>query len=227
MKTKLISLLSTTALLSSMFAGSAMAGDDNDIINGQLNLAPVTASMDFVVYDSGYVDGTAAAIGNSLSADLGGFSSVSNDQRTVGGIDAKLNFTGSAIDGMQLVAAAVGNTASFVSDARIPCPDDKIVDCPEKFVGIDIYNRQEVAYDPSATLTFSVSGVGYTEGTAAAIGNSLSVQAYGHTNSINTQQIVRDSVSAYVGATISGADGVSLTAAAVGNTVSIDNLINN
>lgn len=227
MKTKLISLFSTTALLSSMFAGSAMAGDDNDIINGQLNLAPISAHMDFVVYDSGYVDGTSAAIGNSLSAELGGFSNVYNDQRTVGAIDAKLHFEGSAVDGMQLVSAAVGNTATIVADARIPCPDDKIEDCPEKFYGVDIYNRQVVDYDPTATLTFSVSGVGYADGTAAAIGNSLSVQSYGHTNTVNTSQIVRDSVSAYVGATISGADSVSATSAAVGNTVSIDNLINN
>ncbi len=228
MKRKSVSIFCIGALLSSMVSGVAFAADDNDIINGQLNLSQISAGMDMIVYDAdGYVSGTSAAIGNSFSGELGGFSHVVNNQRTVGAIDAKLDFTGGNIEGMTLISAAVGNTASIVSDARIPSPDNKVVECPEKFYGIDVHNRQVVEVDPTATLYFNVSGVGYTDGIAAAIGNSLSIEGYGHTNLVDTTQIVRDRVSSYVGATVSGAAGVSATSAAVGNTVSIDNLINN
>lgn len=228
-------ILGTSALTAALAVAPAFATGNhnnhepdlnNDIINGQLNLGATTADMDLTVYDSGYTDATVAAIGNSFSAELGGFSRVVTDQETVGAIDAKLYATAENLSGdMTLVSAAVGNTASIVSDAYLPCPDDKVEDCPEKFVGITIENTQEVRYDPSATLEAEAWGVGYVDFTSAAIGNSLSVEAAGHTNNIDTRQIVRDSVSAYSNISVGGADGVSATSAAVGNTVSIDNLL--
>lgn len=215
-------LFSTAALIAVLAAAPASATDDNEIINGQINLGDVWAGMDMEVYDSGYVEGTAAAIGNSLSAELGGDSEVVNAQRTTGEIASDLNASVDWTDDVNLTSAAVGNTATILSEPYLDCGYD---DCPYDDASLELYNQQYVNYDPSASLSLYANGVGYVSGTAAAIGNSLSVEAWNHENDIESRQVVNDDINSYVGAAISQADGVSLTSAAVGNTVSIDNLM--
>ncbi len=215
-------LFSTAALIAIIAAAPASATDNNDIINGQINLSGVWAGMDMEVYDSGYVEGTAAAIGNSLSAELGGDSEVANTQRTSGLIESSLNASVDWTDDVSLTSAAVGNTATILSEPYLDCDVD---DCPYDDASLELTNRQYVNYDPSANLSIYANGVGHLNGTAAAIGNSLSVEAWNHENDIDTRQVVNDDINSYVGAAISGADSVSLTSAAVGNTVSIDNLM--
>ncbi len=215
-------LFSTAALIAVIAAAPALAQDNNNIINGQINLGDVWAGMDMAVYDAGYVEGTAAAIGNSFSAELGGDSGVWTNQRTTGAIESSLNATVDWTEDVTLTSAAVGNTVSILSEPYLDCGVD---DCPYDDASLELDNRQYVNYDPTATLTIWANGVGHLNGTAAAIGNSLSVEAWNHENNIDTRQVVNDDVNSYVGAAVSGADSVTLTSAAVGNTVSIDNLM--
>ncbi len=226
---KRISLLAAMAFCLS--AAPALATDplaQNEVINGQLNLGTVWASLNVVAQDvDGDVNLTAAAIANSFSAELGDHSVVKNYQRTHGAIAADLNASLGDIDGdVNLTAAAVGNTASVHSHGNIPCPY-RPEDCPQLRAELILRNTQLVnTIDPSATLNVTANGVGNINGTAAAIGNSLSVEAGGFTNSIQSWQANGASTNSTVNANISSASGVNMTSAAVANTVSIDNLIN-
>lgn len=227
-------LMLTTAILAcSVAAAPAFAQDtedavvNNEVINGQLNLGAVWAGMDVHVSDvSGDVNGTAAAIGNSFSASLGNHSQVENFQRTTNTIGSQVNATLADVEGdVNLTSAAVGNTASIHSHGNIPCPNDP-QDCPELNAELELTNTQLVGtVDPYAGLNISASGVGNVNGTAAAIGNSLSVEMGGIGNSITSWQAINGPTGSSVNATISNAEGVNLTSAAVANTVSIDNLM--
>ncbi len=220
--------ITTAVLLGSLTTGPAFAEDDvahSDVINGQLNLGDVWSGMNVTTTDvSGDVNITSAAIANSFSADLGDHSRVENFQRTWGTIASEVNAHVANVDGdVNVTSAAVGNTASVHSHGNIPCPNDP-EDCPELKAELELINRQAVNIDPYALLNLTANGVGNVNGTAAAIGNSLSVEMGGPDNSITSWQGSAAETTAIVNATISGASGVNLTSAAVANTVSIDQI---
>ncbi len=222
-------LAGTAALVMALAAGPAFAEDDYnaEVVNGQLNMGTVWAGLNLTVYDvANEVNATAAGIGNSFSAELGGDAMVNNFQRSTGFVGAELNASVDWVEGdVNLTTAAVANTASIINEPYTGCGEQECVPLDE--ASLTVTNRQIVGYeDPYARLNVTASGVGTLNGTAAAISNSLSVEARNDDTSVNTWQRVGANTTALVNASISGADGVNLTSAAVGNTVSINNLIN-
>lgn len=226
---KLAASASVLALI--VAAAPALAGDNDiataDVVNGQLNLGHALSDLNITAYDiGGDLAGTSAAIGNSFSADLADHSTVDNYQRVSANVVATLDANVSDVDGdVDLTAAAVANTASVHSHGGIPCPNDP-EDCPELRAELELINGQQVDYvDPAAFLNVNASGVGNLNATAAAIGNSLSVEAGGVANSIQSYQQIAGPTGSMLNANISGASNVNLTSAAVANTVSIDTIL--
>jgi len=221
-------LMIIAAMLACSMALPAFAEDDvahSVVINGQLNLGDVWSNLNVTATDiDGDVNGTSAAIGNSFSADLGDHSQVNNVQRVFADIASEVNATVSNVGGdVSFTSAAVGNTASVHSHGNIPCPNDP-QDCPELRAELALTNKQAVDIDPFSRLNLTANGVGNISGTSAAIGNSLSVEMGGPSNSISSWQGSGATTTSIVNATIDNANSVNLTSAAVANTVSIDHI---
>ena len=219
----------TSILALTIAAAPALAEDDvvnADIVNGQLNLGHAISDLNVTAYEvEGEVNATSAAIGNSFSGEFADQAQVNNYQRVRANIISTMYANIENSGDVNLTAAAVGNTASVHSHGGVPCPHDP-EDCPELHAELSLTNGQQVDYvDPAAFLYVTASGVGSVNGTAAAIGNSLSVEAAGVSNSIDSYQRMSGPTGSMVNANISDAEGVNLTSAAVANTVSVDTIL--
>ena len=187
-----------------------------EVINGQLNFGDVFAGLNLTANNVwGDVNATSAAIGNSFSAELGGDALADNFQRTDGAVVSELNASVDWIEGdVNLTSAAVGNTASVISEPFVPCGEEP--ECPATDeASLDLTNTQLVNLDPSAWLNVTASGVGEVNGTAAAIGNSLSVEAWNEDTTVNTWQAVNMDTTAIVNASVSDSGRPVATSALV------------
>lgn len=219
-----ISMLSVSILS----FNAAIAQDSvNDIENDQKNWARVRAELNANLEAvSDKVSLTAAAIGNSFSAELGGQTNVENVQdlgfRPTGEtffdrqVTADIELHASnQIGSVKATAAAIGNSATITAND------------PEG--GASRLNRVTSAqYDytsgAQANLSATISGSEETvELTSAAINNSLSVDVIGNARVSNTQSSARHSdtlaETSLIASNTVGA--IAGTTAAMGNSASI------
>ena len=175
-------------------AGSAMAqAKDNNVNNNQSNWAKTRAVMNAGLQSvTEDVSLTAAAIGNSFSASLGGASNVNTVQsNTASAVTSDLNIQVSdALGSMTATAAAIGNSASVKID------ESQGVDPAKR--GSNISNNQWFQNEVVSTLNLSGGNITGNDGlginaTAAAIGNSASVDVKGDANFNNLQRFWGDS----------------------------------
>ena len=204
-------------------AGSAIAqAKDNNVNNTQSNWAKTRAVMNAglqaVTED---VSLTAAAIGNSFSATLGGASNVNTVQtNTASSVTSDLNIQVSdALGSMTATAAAIGNSASIEID------EAQGVDPTKR--GSNVNNTQSSYNEIVATLNLSGGNITGNEGlginaTSAAIANSASVDVNGDLTFNNLQRFWGDARS-NLNVNMHDVTGDStFTSAAIANSASVN-----
>jgi hypothetical protein len=136
-------------------------------LNGQINLAPVNATLDATVADIGTVSLTAAAIGNSLSATGAGLGSLAgNGQLNLADITAKLDVTvGEAEDEVDDAKGQISATSAAIGNS---------VSLSVNGVQNKLGQVNTGAISSSATVAAGDAQSAVTA-TSAAIGNSLSL----------------------------------------------------
>lgn len=201
--------------LSSVAAATPCPGPNpcppNTILNGQLSIGTTVANVQTHITNvTGDVSATAAAIGNSLSVDVVGDTTIGNTQQNWGYVGSSLNATVAHANDVSLTSAAIANSASI-----------KVMDSDS----LVLNNLQTQAWDPSASLAAHVSNItGDATLTAAAISNSLSVETDASLIRIGTTQRNQGPNIANVNATVTRVAGdVAVTGAAIANSVSIKN----
>lgn len=144
-------------------------GEQQIVLNGQLNDAAVEATQTLNVTGgevSGAVNGTAAAIANSLNVESRApVTNVANVQVNAAAVSATLDATVSqeaSIAGSELTSAALGNSLNGTFDAA---------SVSRTLTGQ--VNDAQVTADATVDLTDATAGT--VDATAAAIGNSANV----------------------------------------------------
>ncbi|MEY4880268.1 MAG: hypothetical protein RJB62_1737 [Pseudomonadota bacterium] len=176
-----------------------------EIINGQLNLAPVWSTLNTTI-DT--VDGDAAAmaqgVGNTVNIFTMSNTYVDNNQVQIGNVGAEVDIEATGVGGDLLIGAtALCNGASISTD-----PDVTAVNS----------NQLCGAKDPSATVNADVSDVAGGVGIAAmAVSNQIQVDSNANNFPMNSYQENRAGTYATVNATISNVGAVDLSSTAVGN----------
>lgn len=209
-----------TAGMAALLAGvstAAMAQSVNTLNNNQRNWAQVRADLNATVTSvTEDVTATAAAIGNSYSAELGGRTSLTNVQRNTQNVTSALDFTvEDAVGSISATSAAIANSASIT-----------IVDGSGTSTG----NSQQWANNfRNVYATVDIAGANITgvdglaaEVTAAAIANSLSVNAEGNLESINTQTFDGRVVSSLTANFTDVTGAANFTSASIANSASFD-----
>ncbi|MGI9491727.1 MAG: hypothetical protein ACR2QF_04920 [Geminicoccaceae bacterium] len=191
----------------------------NGVEFGQINDGDMLAIQGLISKGPKKVTGTAAAVGNTASVDVKGGVFVEGNQKNYGNAKAKLGGLVLGAKKVELTSAALGNATNVKSKG------DTVVDL----------NQSNMAYSMEAGL---VSGIftpthrhgrrdlGKVETTAAAIGNSLSVEAgkYGDTLVSSRQQNWADATAINLTAVAGRFDSAEVTSAAIGNALNITNV---
>ena len=212
-KTKLTLCVSACALMA--FPAFA-SGNGNYTNNSQSNWAETRAELNAALADiQGDVSLTAAAISNSFSGEYSGSTVVTNEQLTgFGGkrvnTTSELNvYPYDQLDALESTAAAIANSAT--------------ISVEDSAKNTWVNNNQYANSNTVAELTASLEGVeGATELTAAALGNSLSVEAdlpVGMNNRQLTYGVTEADLTIYAGGQMGD---ITATAAAIGNSASIE-----
>lgn len=189
---KLLAGVAAVVLAVAVAPGAFAQTKDNTVNNNQGNWAETRAKMNADIRSvSKDVSMTAAAIGNSFSASLGGTSTVNNTQTTTSPVSAALNVNAqNAFGSLTATAAAIGNSAAVVID------EVKGVNPTAR--GSVVNNNQllSTSVTADATLTGGNISAGNPKlgiaATAAAIGNSSSVDVKGDLTANNLQRFFGD-----------------------------------
>lgn len=217
---KLLAGVAAVVLAVAVAPGAFAQTKDNSVSNNQGNWAETRAKMNADIKSvSKDVAMTAAAIGNSFSASLGGTSSVSNTQTTTAPVSAALNVNAqNAFGSLTATAAAIGNSASVVID------EAKGVNTKDR--GSVVNNTQLLGTNVTADATLTGGNISAGDpklgiaATAAAIGNSSSVDVKGDLTSNNLQRFFGDARS-NLNVNMNNIVGDSnLTSAAIANSAS-------
>ena len=209
------------AVMALVIAPGALAQPkDNAVNNTQGNWAATRAALNADIRSvSEDVAMTAAAIGNSFSAELGGTSAVNTTQTTYAPIASSLNVNAqNAFGSLTATSAAIGNSASVVI---------------KEPAGVKTAARGSVVntnqmYSGNVTADLNLTGGNISSGnpnlgiaaTAAAIGNSASVDIQGDLDANNLQRFFGDARS-NLNVNMNNVFGDSnLTSAAIANSAS-------
>ena len=181
------------AVMAIAIAPSAFAQTkENTVNNTQGNWAETRARLNADIRSvSEDVTMTAAAIGNSFSAELGGTSAVNSNQTNYSNAGASLNVNAqNAFGSLTATSAAIGNSASVVikEPAGVnPTARGSVVNTNQLYAG-------------NVTADLNLTGGNISSGnpnlgiaaTAAAIGNSSSVDIQGNLEANNLQRFFGD-----------------------------------
>jgi len=194
MQTRIIGLRVAMAaiVIAASTTGALAQTPDNTVNNQQGNWAETRARMNADIRSvTQDVTMTAAGIGNSFSATLGGKSTVNNNQTTTAPVSAALNVNAqNAFGALTATAAAIGNSASVTIDETQGVSANNL--------GSLVNNGQmlRTTVTADATLTGGNISTGNPDlgiaGTAAAIGNSFSADVNGDLVGNNTQRFFGD-----------------------------------
>ncbi|MCP2679927.1 hypothetical protein NHF45_10340 [Maricaulaceae bacterium NA33B04] len=199
-------------------AAPALAQQENQVRNEQRTWAETRAELNGHVRNvTEGVSMTAAAIGNSFSAELGGSANVSSYQWGNRDVSASMYLDASdTLGSIEATTAAIGNSASISIDA---------------FEGDGgssrVSNTQIVSGAFHSNMTFDGSDISGVDdvaisATSASIANSLNVNARGDVNANNFQRFWGDSRSVLNAGFEDVAGSVEFTSAALGNSASFD-----
>ncbi|MFZ4072181.1 MAG: hypothetical protein ACOYJ6_19065 [Caulobacterales bacterium] len=222
MQIKIIGLrVAMAAIIIAAGTSAALAQTpENRVNNQQGNWAETRARMNADIRSvTQDVTMTAAGIGNSFSAELGGTSAVNNTQTTTAPVSAALNVNAqNAFGSLTATAAAIGNSASVVID------ETKGMNPAAR--GSVVNNNQLLATNVNADLTLTGGNISPGNpklgiaATAAAIGNSSSVDVAGNLEANNLQRFFGDARS-NLNVNMRDVTGDStLTSAAIANSAS-------
>lgn len=211
---------SSAALAAALLGLGGASAQDSTIQSVQASWAEARAQLNAEIDDAtGDMSLTAAAINNSFSADLGGAADVASYQYSARRSAAELNLdVDEATGDLTATAAAIGNSASVAlqeAGGWNGYGDSRIV------------TSQVAVGNIRADLNLGVDEVtGDVSGTAAAIGNSVSVTAEGDrlgpVDAVN-RQFYRGDVVSELNAHIDDVSGdVSLTSAAIANSATYE-----
>jgi len=192
---------------------------ENGVEFGQINDGEMAAKLGLISKGPKEVTGTAAAVGNTASVDVTGGVFVEGNQKNFGNATAKLGALVLGAKDVELTSAAIGNAAN------VKTKGDAVVDL----------NQSNMAYSMEAGL---VSGIftpsyrygrhdlGEVETTAAAIGNSLSVEFGKHDEALvsSRQGNWADASAINLTAVAGRFDSAEVTSAAIGNALNITNV---
>ncbi len=191
----------------------------NGVEFGQINSGDMLAIGGLTTKGPKDVTGTAAAIGNTASVDVKGGVFVEGNQKNYGDAAAGLGALVIGAKNVELTSAAIGNATTVTTNG------DAAVDL----------NQSNKAYSMEAGL---VSGIfsprsphgrpdlGDVETTAAAIGNSLSVEFGTYADAVvsSRQDNWADASAINMTAVEGRFDSAEITSAAIGNALSITNV---
>ena len=199
-------------------AAPALAQQENQVRNEQRTWAEARAELNGHVRNvTEGVSMTAAAIGNSFSAELGGSANVTSYQWGNRDVSASMYLDASdTLGSIEATTAAIGNSASISIDAFEGDGGSSMVN-----------NTQIVSGAFHSNMTFDgsdISGVNDVaiSATSASIANSLNVNARGDVNATNFQRFWGDSRSVLNAGFEDVAGSVEFTSAALGNSASYD-----
>lgn len=219
MSKKMSALLAIAALATPL---AALAENRDQMTSSQKNWAQIRAELNASVTKvTEDVTMTSAAIGNSLNGEFGGAARVTNSQFNAAPITSNLNVEAKdALGSLTATAAAIGNTATIKVDEKatgVPSAMGSTLVNDQTFIGLATANARLRASD----ITGGADGKGVTA-TAAAIGNSSSVDVTGSVNATNVQRFWGDARS-NLDAKVQTVNGdVALTSAAIANTATYD-----
>ena len=202
--------------------GAIAQAKENNVNNTQGNWAETRARLNADIRSvSEDVTMTAAAIGNSFSAELGGTSAVNSNQTNYSNAGASLNVNAqNAFGSLTATSAAIGNSASVVikEPAGVnPTARGSVVNTNQLYAG-------------NVTADLNLTGGNISSGnpnlgiaaTAAAIGNSSSVDIQGNLDANNYQRFFGDARS-NLNVNMNNIYGDSnLTSAAIANSASFN-----
>lgn len=214
----------TTAAIGNTATFNIEESGVNTVINStQNNVGLVTASMGAsnkpldIENIGGDVTATTAAIGNSLSATIGGNLDYASNNQTFNGdsMAATIANINNISGDVSVTTAAIGNTATF----------------EVKGSQANIGNVQTVGrYDPTGITSLNTANVsGSVNTTTAGLANSLNVSTLRDVTAldVNSRQMNSALTQAVTDANIRNiADDVSVTSAAIANSVNIGALPN-
>lgn len=196
---------------------------DLDISNGvefnQINDGRMKAIQGLVTKGPKNVTGTAAAVGNTASVDVKGGVFVEGNQKNFGNATAGLGALVIGAKNVDLTSAAIGNATN------VKTKGDAAVDL----------NQSNMAYSMEAGLVSGIftpsyrhgrKSLGDVETTAAAIGNSLSVEFGEYSDGIvsSRQDNWADATAINLTAVAGRFDSAEVTSAAIGNALNISNV---
>ncbi len=192
---------------------------DHGVEFGQFNDGDMKAVQGLISKGPKDVTGTAAAIGNTASVDVKGGVFVEGNQKNYGDATARLGGLVLGAKDVELTSAAIGNATNVTTTG------DAAVDM----------NQLNLAYDMDAKLVSGIFTPSYRHGrhhlgdvetTAAAIGNSLSVEFGGSDDAlVSSRQInLADATALNLTAVAGRFDSAEVTSAAIGNALNITNV---
>jgi len=192
---------------------------DNGIEFGQLNDGEMKAVQGLISKGPKNVTGTAAAVGNTASVDVKGGVFVEGNQKNYGDATAKMGALVLGAKNVELTSAAIGNATN------VKTTGDAAVDL----------NQSNKAYSVEAGLVSGIftpsyrhghKDLGSVETTAAAIGNSLSVEFGGRDEALvsSRQDNWADATAVNLTAVAGRFDSAEVTSAAIGNALNITNV---
>ncbi|MGH1481986.1 MAG: hypothetical protein ACRBM6_25185 [Geminicoccales bacterium] len=192
---------------------------DNGIEFGQINSGEMKAVQGLISKGPKKVTGTSAAVGNTASVDVKGGAFVEGNQKNYGDATAKLGALVLGAKKVELTSAAIGNATN------VKTKGDAAVDL----------NQSNKAYSVEAGLVSGIFTPSYRHGrhdlgkvetTAAAIGNSLSVEFGGHDDALvsSRQDNWADATAINLTAVAGRFDSAEVTSAAIGNALNITNV---
>ncbi len=195
-----------------MLASPAFAAEYNsgaDIINGQLNLAPVFSHLNATLNTvGGDASAASTAVGNQLMVITDQDTRVINNQTQVGDVGATLQANVADVKGdLSLSATSLCNGASISTDPRITSVDS-VQNCNAK--------------DPFATVNADVRDVkGLVGISATAISNQIEIDSNAPNFPVKNWQANQAGTFADVNATVKNVGGAGVSATAAGNTAQI------
>lgn len=193
---------------------------ENGVEFGQINDGHMKAVQGLASKGPKDVTGTAAAIGNTANVDVTGGVFVEGNQKNFGNATAKLGALVLGAKDVELTSAAIGNATNVTTKGD---------------VAVDM-NQSNMAHKMEASL---VSGIftpshghkgpdlGGVETTAAAIGNSLSIE-FGEKSEglVSSRQGNWADAQAINMTAIAGRfDSAEVTSAAIGNALNVTNVL--
>lgn len=192
---------------------------ENGVEFGQINDGDMLAVQGLISKGPKDVTGTAAAVGNTASVDVTGGVFVEGNQKNFGKTKAGLGALVIGAKDVNLTAAAIGNATN------VKTKGDAAVDM----------NQMNMARSTEAVLVSGIftpsyrhhrQDLGKVETTAAAIGNSLSVEFGGHDEALvsSRQGNWADATAINLTAVAGRFDSAEVTSAAIGNALNITNV---